>query len=271
MELRQYQKDTILKVSQHLEHKQRCCVSLATGGGKTIIFSSLVNRFFGRVLICVHREELVHQTSRTLTCEHDLLLPSVKHVSKNVCVAMVQTLHNRIKKGQIDVNSYDLIIIDECHRGEFMKILDQFTGKVVGFTATPNYEKSQTIFKCLCCGDEHENSGKCCKRKLKKYRENVPLSKYYDTLIEGVEISELIEQGFLVNDENFILKNDTSQLIYDPRIGDYTEESITLVFGSPAAIQNTVKTYKKLAYGKKTILFNPNTLINRRLYDAMLK
>lgn len=269
MELRKYQKDIINKVSEHLYYNERCCVSLATGGGKTVMFSELVNRLFGRVLICVHREELVHQTSATLKREHDLLLPKVKEVSKDVCVAMVQTLHNRIKKGLIDLNSYDFIIIDECHRGEFMKILNQFKGKVVGFTATPNYEKSRTFFKCLSCGSEHDSIGKCCNRKLKKYRENIPLAKYYHTLIEGVDINELIEQGYLVPDDNFILKNDTSQLVYNPAIGDYTEESISLVFGSDEAIQNTVKTYKELCHGKKTILFNANTLVNKRLYDAM--
>jgi superfamily II DNA or RNA helicase len=269
MELRRYQKEVINKVSEHLYYNERCCVSLATGGGKTVIFSNLVNRLFGRVLICVHREELVHQTSATLEREHDLLLPKVKEVSKDVCVAMVQTLSNRIKKGSIDLNSYDFMIVDECHRGEFMKILNQFKGKVVGFTATPNFEKNRTFFKCLSCGSEHDSIGKCCNRKLKKYRENIPLAKYYHTLIEGVDINELIEQGYLVPDDNFILKNDTSQLVYNPAIGDYTEESISLVFGSDEAIQNTIKTYKELCRGKKTILFNANTLVNKRLYEAM--
>ena len=143
MELRNYQKEVIVKVLFHLGTKQRCCVSLATGGGKTVVFSELVNRLKGRILICVHREELVHQTSETLKVEHDVLLPNVKKVYKNVCVAMVQTLHNRLKKGDIDINSFDTIIVDEAHRGEFMKILDLFTGKVIGFTATPNYEKNK--------------------------------------------------------------------------------------------------------------------------------
>lgn len=271
MELRKYQKDIINKVSEHLYYNERCCVSLATGGGKTVVFSNLVNRLFGRVLICVHREELVHQTSATLERDHDLLLPKVKEVSKDVCVAMVQTLSNRIKKGSIDLNSYDFMIVDECHRGEFMKILNQFKGKVVGFTATPNYEKTVYFYKCLKCGDEHSSAGNCCKRKRKKYRTNVPLKEYYHELIEGVGIDELIDQGYLVPDENYVLKNDLTQLVYDPKTKDYTEESVGIVFGSDESIQNTINTYKELAFGRKTILFNPNTLINKKLYSAMLK
>lgn len=270
MQLREYQKDVRDKVMSHIKENQRCCVSLATGGGKTVVFSEIVNQLEGRTLICVHREELVHQTSNTLSKEHDLLLPKTKQVSKNVCVAMVQTLHNRIKKGQIDVDSFDNLIIDECHRGEFMKILDQFSGKVIGFTATPNYEKMRYFFKCLKCGHEQTTQGDCCKNKLKKYKENIPLSTYYHTLIHGIEINELIEQGYLVKDDNFILDVDTSRLVFDAARGDYTEESISLVFGSKEALDNTVKVYKELAQGRKTILFNPNTLVNKKLFDAMI-
>ena len=66
MILRDYQQQVVDKVIKHLETNQRCCVSLATGGGKTVIFSEIVNLLKGRTLICVHREELVHQTSSTL-------------------------------------------------------------------------------------------------------------------------------------------------------------------------------------------------------------
>jgi superfamily II DNA or RNA helicase len=270
MILRDYQKEIITKVKAHLTENQRCCVSLATGGGKTVVFSELVKSLPGRTLIAVHREELVYQTSATLTLNHDVLLPKIKHVSKDICVAMVQTLHNRLKRQQIDINSFDNLIVDECHRGEFMKILDQFKGKVIGFTATPNYEKMRYYYKCLKCGSESDKTGDCCKRKLKKYKQNVPLAHYYKTLIHGIEINELIEQGYLVKDENFILDIDTTRLVYDEARGDYTEESISLVFGSPEAIQNTIRVYRELAFGKKTILFNPNTLVNKRLYEAMV-
>jgi superfamily II DNA or RNA helicase len=269
--LRDYQQEVVNKVIQHLKDNQRCCVSLATGGGKTVIFSEIVNLLHGRTLVCVHREELVHQTSSTFKKEHDLLIPKVKHLSKDICVAMVQTLDNRIKKELVDVNSFDNIIVDEAHRGEFMKILNGFNGKVIGLTATPNYEKSRRFYKCLKCGKEEEKSGKCCKRKLKKYRENVPLAEYYHTLIEGIGINELIEKGFLVQDENFVLPVDTSRLVFNEATKQYTEESIGLVFGSDDAIQNTLKTYQQLAANKKTMIFNPNTLVNKKLYEAMLK
>jgi superfamily II DNA or RNA helicase len=271
MELRNYQKDVINNVLLHLQTNKRCCVSLATGGGKTVIFSEIVNHIENKILICVHREELINQTSETLKKEHDILLPNTKskNINKNICVAMVQTLHNRIKKHEININDFDTLIIDECHRGEFMKILDKFNGMVIGFTATPNYEKNRYFWLCSKCGTTEVKSGECCNRKLQKYKENIPLAEYYHTLIHGIEISELIEQNYLVKDENFLLQVDTTRLVFDPSKNDYTEESIGLVFGSTEAIKNTINVYKELAFGKKTIIFNPNTLVNRLLFESM--
>lgn len=269
--LRDYQQDVVDKVINHIDSNNRCCVSLATGGGKTVIFSELVSILNGRTLVCVHREELVRQTSATLTKDHDLLLPKVKHISKDICIAMVQTLYNRIKKELIDVNDFDNIIIDEAHRGEFMKILNLFSGKVVGFTATPNYEKTKIFWKCLDCGTDSEKAGKCCNKKLKKFKENVPLSEFYHTLIEGIEINELIDRNFLVQDENFILPVDTNKLVFNEQRQEYTEESISFVFGSKEAIDNTCNTFEKLALNQKTIIFNPNTLVNRLLYEEMYR
>lgn len=270
MELRDYQKDIINKIIQYLNINNRCCVSLATGGGKTVIFSELLKHLKGKTLVCVHREELVYQTSKTILLEHDLLLPKNKNISKDIVIAMVQTLHNRLKKEQINLNDFDNIIIDEAHRGEFIKILNNYKGKVIGFTATPNYEKNRYFYKCLECGNEQDISGECCKRKLKKYKELIPLSKYYNHLIEGIDINGLIENGYLVKEDNYTLEVDTSFLVYDPLINDYTEESIALVFGSDEAIENTVNVYQKLALDKKTIIFNPNTLVNKKLYQSML-
>lgn len=267
-ELREYQQNIIDNILAS-EHK-RNCVSLATGGGKTVVFSELVNRMQGRILICVHREELVRQTSATLQKEHELLIPKTKKVNADIVIAMVQTLNNRIKKGEIDINSFDYIIVDEAHRGEFMKILNQFNNKVIGFTATPNYEKIRYFYKCLNCGSEYDTAEKCCKRQTKKYKQKVPLSEYYHNLIEGVDINFLIENEYLVKDEHFVLDIDTKKLVYDDRKQDYTEESISLVFGSDEAINNTIDNYLLYCQGLKTMIFNPNTLVNKKLFDKMI-
>jgi superfamily II DNA or RNA helicase len=256
--LRPYQSKVIDDVINHLKINNRCCVSLATGGGKTIIFSNLVKHFQNfKILICVHREELVHQTSNTLPIEHNLIIPNHKNKQElNITVAMVQTLNNRIKKGLVNINDFDYVIVDECHRGEFMKVIDKsvYSNKLIGFTATPNYEKIETV----SIGGE-------------KYRQKVPLARYYDTLIKGIEINELIEQGYLVQDENFTLSNEDLGLLQEDNKGGYTDESQSLVFGSAKALQNSLDTYNEYCKGKKTIIFNTNTIVNRELCKLMVE
>ena len=275
MELREYQKKVINEVKNHLKTNDRCCVSLATGGGKTVIFSSLVKDLLVdnvKILICVHREELVYQTSKTLLIEHNLIIPNHKNKEGlNVTVAMVQTLNNRIKKGVVNINDFDFVIVDECHRGEFMKVIDKkvFRNKLIGFTATPNYEKSELVYICEVCGNQSHQNEKCHNRKREKYRNKVPLSNYYDTLIKGVEINELIEQGYLVQDENFTLSNEDLGLLEDDDKGGYTDQSQSLVFGSKKALQNSLDVYNEFAKGKKTIIFNTNTIVNRELCKLM--
>ena len=62
--LRDYQVDIINNVLSHLHKNDKCCVSLATGGGKTVIFSELIKNLKGNILILVHRDELVEQTKK---------------------------------------------------------------------------------------------------------------------------------------------------------------------------------------------------------------
>lgn len=250
MNLRPYQTEVIKKI---LEYKGRqMCVSLPTGAGKTVIFTSLLNHLKGRTLILVNRSELKSQTEQ-LT---------------DIPVEMVETFFNKMKNKKVDVNDYNNLIVDECHIGNFIKVINKFHGKLIGFTATPNYEKTRTFHKCLTCGTETDKQ-KCCNKKPKKYKKTIPLSQYYTHLIEGIKIKELIQQGYLVQDDNYILETDTSRLVFDVNKGDYTEESQTLVFGSAKAIKNTADVYERLAKGRKTIIFNPNTLINSKLYNEL--
>src|SRR5687768_5127753 len=71
---------------------------LSTGGGKTVIFSSIVLSAIAkgsRVVITAHRKEIVRQISLALTrmgVEHGLIMAGKTQTSDPVQVGMVQTL-----------------------------------------------------------------------------------------------------------------------------------------------------------------------------------
>ena len=270
--LRDYQQDILDKVLNHLEHSKRCCVSLATGGGKTALFSQLINHLAGKTIVLVHREELVKQTAKHLNKEYCFIIPGVDYDgSKDVVIAMVETLNNRIKKGQFDLNDFDNIIVDENHRGDFIKIIEEFKGNVIGFTATPNYEKTSYIYICKRCGKEYGKAQKCCNVQNDKYKENTPLANYYHTLISGVSISELIDRGFLVPEEVYIYDIDEKMEVWDSKTNEMTSESVQMTYGSEQGLKETIDIFKKNCLGLKTIIFNPNTLVNRLLHEKMIQ
>ena len=57
--LRPYQGDVVNKV---LNNTSNDLVQLATGGGKTVIFSKIIEQLKGNTLVLVHREELLFQS-----------------------------------------------------------------------------------------------------------------------------------------------------------------------------------------------------------------
>ena len=122
--LRPYQLDSVAQVgAAFASGYKRVILCLPTGAGKTVIFSDIAAKAASkgkRVAILTHRRELLSQAGRLNSCS----------------VLMVETLNNRIKKG-LDLNAYDLLVIDEAHIGNFRKVLEGFEGFVIGATATP--------------------------------------------------------------------------------------------------------------------------------------
>jgi superfamily II DNA or RNA helicase len=116
---------------------------LATGGGKTRIFSHIAeaaSRKGNRVLILVHRAELLDQASRSLPFHHGLIAAGrAMDLSHAVQVASVQTVARRLHLLPRDY--FQLIVVDEAHHtsaGTWAKVLAHFSSaRLLGVTATP--------------------------------------------------------------------------------------------------------------------------------------
>ena len=107
--LRDYQQTAVNEIKETLRNNQRACFTLATGGGKTFIFSYLASTSPLKTLILVNREELLEQTLDTLTSLGNI---SSKITAKNrakpntrITVGMVETVHRRYK----DLNEFEFL------------------------------------------------------------------------------------------------------------------------------------------------------------------
>ena len=119
---------------------------LATGGGKTTVFSHIGARMVAsarRIGVLVHRRELLDQARARLAVEgieaaaiaprQQIDLAGLAHV------ASVQTLVKRLD--QLPPDWFDLLVVDECHHSPAFTwdtILAHFsTARILGVSATP--------------------------------------------------------------------------------------------------------------------------------------
>ncbi|TRW27191.1 DEAD/DEAH box helicase [Flavobacterium zepuense] len=243
-----YQESDIALLFQKMEQSntpQRLLYQLPTGGGKTVIFSEIAKRYiekFGKkVVVLTHRVELCRQTSVTLKnsgVTNRAINSTVKKISKKddyTCyVAMVETLKNRIKDGQVNTDAVGLVIIDEAHHNSFQKLLGKFkNATIIGVTATPF---SSDI--------------------------SLPMHKNYSELIVGEPIGSLIAQGFLAKPKTWRYDVELNSLKTGVH-GDFTVSTSDALYSAPAMLELLLHAYEEHSKNKKTLIFNTGIFTSR--------
>ncbi|RFZ85064.1 DEAD/DEAH box helicase [Mucilaginibacter terrenus] len=230
--------DTLFNKMEQAVCNYKLLYQLPTGGGKTVIFSEIANRFISKygqkVMILTHRAELCNQTSSTLKSlgiRNKVINSAVKKLSKRdnygCYVAMVETLNNRINEGVFNTNEIGLVIIDEAHHNSFQKLLDKFDNAlIIGVTATP-YSSDITS----------------------------PMRDTYNELVIGESISALISQGFLAKPT--IWRYDVElNTLHTGTHGDFTTSTSDELYASPAMLDLLLHAYEAHSKNKKTLIFN---------------
>ena len=145
--LRPYQSQLVTEIrGQYQLGRKAVLAVLSTGAGKTYIFSYIAQQASikgNRVLILVHRAELLDQASRSLSSmsvQHGLIQAGRgMDLSHTVQVASVQTVARRLHLLPRDF--FQLLVVDEAHHttaGTWARVIAHFAqAKLLGVTATP--------------------------------------------------------------------------------------------------------------------------------------
>lgn len=229
MNLRPYQKKAIEQLFNNIRKGiKRQVLQLATGGGKTVTFAGICTYAKRPVLILVHRKELMNQAAATLYAmtgiKPSLITAGSNPKPSKIYIGMVESTFKRLPK---DVH---LIIIDECHIANFNKVFDWVPDNpIIGFTATPLSAN---------------------KRK--------PLNGMFEDIVCGVDIPELISDGWLVTNKTYSPTVMIDRRELKMKAGEFDVDVMAEKYRQPKLIDNTVKAYNDLAKGRKTIVFNCN-------------
>ncbi len=244
MQLRDYQKNAVELVARKLVTNRKVVFQLATGGGKTITFSAIAKRYIEKsgkaVLILVHRKELLQQTRKTLFSFAGISVQPIVAGMKTVpdaavYVGMVESVNRRIDR----LKNVGLVIIDEAHNLSFAKMHDHFPHQmIIGFTATP-----------------------LTSNKAK------PLKNYYDDIVCGVDIPDLIQIGSLCQNITYAPKNvDPNKLTI--KAGEFDEKLMAMEFSKPKHVATAVEAYQRYANKTKCLIFNCNIEHSKLVNEA---
>jgi len=200
----------------------------------------------------VDAKELIQQTKFTPFEAKNKTFPNDR-----VIVGMSQTIHSRLKKDTEFLKRFDLVIVDEAHVWVHNSIFEFLRSdcKIIGFTATP-VRLTRTTFL-----DE---------RGEEWTREQL-MSDVYNDIVCGPEISELIEMGYLVDEQLAVIQvKGLENLKTDGQSGEYTNDSLNEVFDNNNYAVDVLTEYEKYCKGKKTILYNSTTKTNLRIFNLFV-
>lgn len=242
-----YQTEAFDKTLEEWEDHQKVLNVLPTGAGKTFLAGMLIAHFVKqdkRVLMLAHTRKLVEQfaqaTEENFNIWCSIEMGSTRSEESPVVCSSVQTMVNRLRKGRIDPNEFDLVIWDESHRalsGTHQEIAAAFPhAKHVGITATPRR------------GDQKD------------------LMKFFDVKGADVPLNELIEKGYL---SNLTIKNIPIKinLTASKKTGDYTEQDCAHAI--EPYLESIADHYVEEARGKCGLIFAPLIATSRRFTEIL--
>lgn len=252
MELRPYQVKAVDAVEAEFAKPdiRSTLIVLATGCGKTIVFSNLAAREVRRgkrVLILAHRGELLEQAVDKLYKATGIRAGMEKaeitsdvdfdDMPYTVVVGSVQSMSRPQRLRKFGPSEFSLIIIDECHHaltGTYRSIIEHFPkAKLLGVTATPDRGDLQ------------------------------PLSEVFQTISFEYSIVEAIKDGYLspIRAQTIPLRIDLTSVA--KQAGDY--QAAGLGSALDPYLHQICREIKQRCANRKTIVFTPLIATSRKM------
>lgn len=241
--LRPYQEECIGAVERDAaDGLRRIGVSSATGTGKTVIMSHLAHRKVRqgqRVLIMVHREELVRQTvSKLLSVDWSVSIGVVKANENRggaaIVVASVQTIARPKRLAQL--GRFGLVICDEAHRS----MSDQWQTPLVALGA---HRADGPLFVGFSATWTRAD-----KRELGSFWEKISFE---------LSTEWAIEQGFLVRPIGKYIRTDIKLDKVKKTAGDYNDRDMAGKLSRDSVRDAIIAGYTRFAADRSGVVFAP--------------
>lgn len=238
MKLRPYQEEANEAIARELSEVDSTVAVMATGTGKTILFSAVCEDYYHRELRCLvlaHRKELIEQAAEKIHRMTGIPVAIEQGDRKEgrhgeaIVVGSVQSMIRRLDK--FDQNHFGLIVTDECHRAVAVQhagVADHFMAggaKHLGVTATPNRS------------------------------DKLGLKQRYESVAYEYEILNAINDGWLVPIEQYTVDTDINFSEIRTQAGDLNQKDLNEVMMDPRAIYQICGPIAEMAKDRPTLTF----------------
>ncbi|PHH54164.1 putative mitochondrial ATP-dependent helicase irc3 [Ceratocystis fimbriata CBS 114723] len=255
IELRDYQEECIASVTNAIAAgKKRLGVSLATGGGKTVVFTQLIshiqpiNKQATKTLILAHRRELVHQAATHARAAYPESLVEIEMGSQHasgladITVASMQSIISQDRLRKFNPLDYKLMLVDEAHHivsNGYQTVLEHF-----GLRNTPQPDSKETTTPALV--GVSATFSRFDGLRLGSAIDEIVYHRDYVTMIEEKWLSDVIFTSVISKVDLRDVRSGNN--------GDFLTSDLTNAVNTKEANEVTVRTWLSLASKRKTTL-----------------
>lgn len=259
---RDYQENCLVSVDTDWATGETPLEWLATGGGKTTIFSELLVRKIipatQRALVIAHTREIIFQIQERIRNQFGdrlqpfygprfapglgLVMGSDDSPDARIVVATRQSLHKKRLAQVLRSGAFDVVIIDEAHHvaagNSYHDIIEALRKanpnvKIVGFTATPKREDRKAI------GAVYTKIG------------------FKWTILDG------IKGGYLSPATRIRVRTGVDASGVKTKQGDYDQKQLISVLDANNWVTLAIDAYKEFAGERQTLAFFPKVDMSR--------
>lgn len=263
--LRPYQQECIdAVVADYHEGFRQLLVVMATGTGKTVIFSELigvVKKFLpGRALVFAHREELVDQAIESIRRANPTLKVGKEMASDRAdddCEVVVSCVASIGRAGSGRLNrfagGFDFVVCDEAHHSIAQTYLNVFDA--TGVLHVPNGGTNPRLLLGFTATPKRKNRKRTNAQQLLDNDELISLASVYQKISYTYAIRKAIKDGWLVPLRGFRLKTETDLSEVKTSAGDYQQDELSDAVNNPSRNAQIVKAWEDNCENRKTIGF----------------
>ena len=250
-------------IAEYDQGTRRMLLVMATGTGKTVVFSRLYERLKsrlpGRMLVLAHTEELVHQNATKLQTVNPDVKVSIEmgnlyaDPEADIISASVQSLGRKdTKRGEkFNWDKFDKIIVDEAHHATtdaYKRVLES----VGAFTP----DSSKLLLGCTATSQRADGVG---------------LSSIFEKVSYVYPLRNAIKDGWLVDLRGYRVVTDTSLTEVSSQSGDFSKSELALTVNNSQRNEQIVEAWKKCGQNRRTLVFCVDIQHSKDLAQEFLK